>query len=160
MQKIIDAYLAKNHHLAVFKDLLAGYDGKALNKRFENYLKKHDCEVCINHTIYSTEFIVYSLPRITFGGNTILTIYGEDWDMVCVDGKLSAKDLTEHIDRQIASNQERIAKIKDNEAHKDELISQYNKLVEQVEALTKTMDYEFKEYYKNEFTPIIYKCGR
>lgn len=159
MQDIIDIYMKKNHYLALLKELAKQYDGKTMGKRFNNFLEKSGISYWYGG--YHIDFHADDLSNSkTYNGDVILSIWPDEFNICHENNRLKAGVLIGFIDEQLKYNTEEIQKMKHDEENKDKLILQYNDLVKQIEKLAKSMSYEFKEKYKNEFMSIIYKCGR
>ncbi len=153
MKDIIDIYRKKNHYLAALKDAVRCWDGKVVNKRFDNFLD-NNYGITLYRYASQWEFSASDLPRVkSYGGNIFLTIYGD-----LNNHRLDSTKLIRRIDEQLSYNSEQITLMEKEQKKKDTLIKKYNTLVEKIEELTKSMSYEFKEKYKDEFQPIIYKC--
>ena len=158
MQNIIDIYYTKNHYLALLKDIIKQYDGKTLGKRFNNFLDKFDINFSYNG--FHSDFWASDIPNGSYGDKNFLTVYSSDLREFTSNNRINAEGLIKLIDEQLAHNTEQIKQMQKDQEQKEELISKYNSLVDEIEKLTKSMSYEFRNKYKNEFKTVIYKCGR
>lgn len=160
MQDRIDVYRQKNHYLAVLKDAVKVFDGKAFNKRFTSHLEKFG--IIFSGGGYDNTFYVSDLPDTpVYGGKYILFIHSSTWNSeVVVDKRFNADNFIKIIDKQLQHNTEAIQQMEQNEKDKNKLIAEYNDLVNRLEDLTRTMNYEFKDKYKYEFKDIVYKVRK
>lgn len=159
MQDIINIYRTKNHYLAILKEVATKYDGKVINKRFNTFLDKYNINFDWNG-IHS-DFWSMDIPNGSYGNKVFLTIYSSDrQEYISKDNRLIAEGLIKLIDEQLQHNMKEIHKMEQDQTNKDSLIDLYNNLVDDIEKLTKSMSYEFRQKYKNEFKSVIYKCGR
>jgi len=160
MQDRIDVYRQKNHYLAVLKDAVKVFDGKVFNKRFTSHLEKFG--ITFSGGGYDNTFYVSDLPTTpVYGGKYILFIHSSTWNGdVVVDKRFNADNFIKIVDKQLQHNSEAIQQMEQNEKDKDKLITEYNDLVNRLEDLTRTMNYEFKDKYKYEFKDIVYKVRK
>ena len=158
MKTIIEAYKEKNRYLEALKPLVEAWNGKVNNKRFMTHIQKSLPNVYIGYNCGFMYFGVYNQGKWNnlHQGSDLITLYDEDYEQ---DGRIVADKLIAQIDAKIQDNLQEIERMEHDFTHKDELIAEYNALVEKIEAFTKKRSYEFTNKYKYKFHSLIYQCA-
>lgn len=173
LNTVIDRYLMKLKALESTKKAVIKWDGKKITKRFDTFLAKETDNLVrfsdykeprgyasffVN---YREHFGMYSYAfEGIFGKEDIIHIYSNDyWEMVDENGKLIASKLISHLDNQKKELEDEIKMMQGEIGKEEDLIREYNDLVDKLEKKYKSMSYELKAQNKEKFHKIIY-CVR
>ena len=160
-EKQIALYERLLSYIPAIEEVVKKFDGKVLNKRFDTELKKVYSGARCSKAPYSEDWLItisewndryVSTERgCVYVASAELclahTIFGK-W---LVGGRIVAEKLIKEIEANAESYKNHIAEMKEQLAHIDDLLAEYDKIIAAREAFGKKVNPYIKQYFEFKF---------